>query len=296
MITDVIPNFRPLLAATAELDKIKFPVLVSPKLDGIRCLVHNGVGYSRSLKRIPNDFVQSVFASGLYDGLDGELIVGAANAPDVYRTTNSGVMSRDGEPDFRFHAFDRWDTCDQEFKYRLDSVYRCSGVTRVEVVPQDLVHDMGRLEYYEEVCLNQGYEGVMGRALNGGYKMGRSTVKDGILWKLKRFVDHEFQVVGFEERLHNANESFTDELGRTKRSSHQENKVGRGDLGALILDHPAGTFTCGTGFTDELRREIWGNRDAYLGQWVKVKHFEIGVKHKPRFPVFISFRDERDMS
>lgn len=295
----MIEGFKPMLSATAELQKIRFPVMVSPKLDGIRCLVHNGVGYSRSLKPIPNAFVQSVFKSGLYDGLDGELIVGPANAPDVYRVTNSGVMSKDGEPDFTFHVFDRWELHGQGFSSRLDSIGANVGIYpahhQLELVPQTPVRDMFGLLAFETTQLELGYEGIMGRSLTGTYKFGRSTVKDGILWKLKRFTDSEFKVVGFEERMHNANEAFTDELGRTKRSSHQENKVGRGDLGAIVLDHPAGTFTCGTGFDDALRSEIWANRDRYLGQWAKVKHFEIGAKDKPRFPVFLGWRDERDL-
>ena len=49
-----------------------------------------------------------MFASGTFDGLDGEIIVGPATAEDVYRVTNSAVMSRDGEPDFTYWLFDKW--------------------------------------------------------------------------------------------------------------------------------------------------------------------------------------------
>lgn len=298
----MIEGFKPLLAATAELDKIRFPAMISPKLDGIRCLVHSGVGYSRSLKPIPNAYVQSVFASGLYDGLDGELIVGPANAEDVYRVTNSGVMSKDGEPDFTFHVFDSWRYDGESFNARLgyanDQALRLQATPspRVEIVPHTLVESLDELHEVEAEWLELGYEGVMGRAINGGYKNGRSTVKDGILWKLKRFVDAEYKVVGFEERMHNGNEAFTDELGRTKRSSHQENKRGRGDLGALVLETDDGQqFNCGTGFDDATRAAIWANREHYLGRLAKVKSFLIGVKDLPRFPVFLGFRDERDL-
>lgn len=102
-------NFKPMLAATVDLNKVKFPCYVSPKLDGIRVLGINGKAMTRSMKEVPNLFVQSVFASGFYDGLDGEIIVGPPNAPDVYRVTNSAVMSKGGEPDFTYHVFDRWD-------------------------------------------------------------------------------------------------------------------------------------------------------------------------------------------
>ena len=51
---------------------------------------------TRKMKEVPNRYIQSVFASGTFDGLDGEIIVGPATAEDVYRVTNSAVMSRDG--------------------------------------------------------------------------------------------------------------------------------------------------------------------------------------------------------
>ena len=134
------------------------------------------------------------------------------------------------------------------------------------------------------------------RSGDGKYKYGRSTTKEGTLLKLKRFVDAEYKIVGFEERMHNANEATKNALGQTERSSHKENLVGRGDLGALVLETADGLrFNCGTGFTDSSRSEIWGNRDRYLGQFAKIKSFLIGVKDLPRFPVFLGMRDPIDM-
>jgi DNA ligase-1 len=115
------------------------------------------------------------------------------------------------------------------------------------------------------------------------------------LGKLKRFTDAEYEVVGFEERMHNGNEATVNALGHTERSSHKSGKVGRGDLGALVLRTPAGLeFNCGSGFNDEQRHEIWNNQGAYLGKLAKVKSFLVGVKDLPRFPTFLGFRDEID--
>jgi len=288
-------NFKPLLAATADLDKVQFPCLISRKLDGIRVVGMNGKAMTRTMKELPNRFVQWVFATGAFDGLDGEIIVGPANAPDVYRVTNSAVMSRDGEPDFRFHVFDSWPQPFLGFEARLETLVE-STHPRIVPVKQIKVHDMAGLLDMEEQWLSEGYEGVMGRSLDGIYKHGRSTMKEGILWKLKRFADHEYEVVGFEELLHNNNEATINELGRTERSSHMENKFGGGVLGALVVLHPeAGEFRCGTGFSALDRAEIWANRDSYLGRMAKIKHFEIGVKDKPRFPVWLGFRALEDM-
>ena len=147
----------------------------------------------------------------------------------------------------------------------------------------------------EAYFLQMGYEGVMIRDPHGYYKNGRSTTNEGTLLKLKRFMDAEYEVVGFEERMHNGNEAIKDELGHTKRSSHAENKVGRGDLGALVLRHGSVTFNCGSGFTDAEREDVWKNRDVYLGKFAKIKSFQIGVKDLPRFPTFVGWRALEDM-
>ncbi len=283
---------KPLLAETLENVKdLKYPCLVSPKLDGIRCLIIDGVAMSRSLKPIRNAFVQKEFGLVGFNGLDGELIVGEANAKDVYRTTNSGVMSEDGEPDVYFHVFDRFDLSGR-FTHRYSTLPRSAG--RVVRVPQHHVTTEQQLLDLEQQYLEQGYEGLMLRHPDGLYKHGRSTLKEGTLLKLKRFQDDEFEVVGFEERMHNGNAATKNALGHTERSMHQSGMVGRGDLGALILKHPLGTFNVGTGFDDATRLEIWHNKDKYLGKAAKIKHFAIGVKDFPRFPVYLGIRDGDD--
>jgi len=46
---------QPMLASPANLEKLQYPLLVSPKLDGIRATVVNGCLLSRKLKPIPNE-------------------------------------------------------------------------------------------------------------------------------------------------------------------------------------------------------------------------------------------------
>ena len=87
-------QFKPLLSATIEdTASLRYPVLVSTKLDGIRCLVIDGVACSRNLKPIRNAYIQKCIGKPEYNGLDGELIVGNVFAKDCYLKTNSGVMS-----------------------------------------------------------------------------------------------------------------------------------------------------------------------------------------------------------
>jgi len=293
--------FKPLLACNVDLTKLRYPVYASPKLDGIRCIVIDGKPMSRSMKIIPNRYIQEQFTkySDILEGLDGELIVGSPTAKNVYNASVSGVMSQDGEPEFTFHVFDRVSKPDDSFEYRLISVESMimSYPEFVKLVKQIRITNEQELNAFESEVLSQGYEGCMLRDPNGRYKQGRSTVNEGILLKLKRFDDSEATIVGFDERLHNGNEAKINELGHTERSSHKENMIGRGDLGALVVKcnkYPE-EFRIGTGFDDATRALIWASRDEWLGKLIKFKHQLCGELNAPRFPVYINVRHEDDL-
>lgn len=285
--------FKPMLASPADLNNLRFPLLASPKLDGIRAVVINGVLMSRSLKPIPNKHVQKLFSA--YEHFDGELIVGEPTAKNCFNVTTSGVMSVEGEPDVTFHVFDHVADHTSRYSLRAKRLKAANKAKRLVLVPQTLVNSVEELLALEEKCLNEGYEGLILRDPDAGYKFGRSTAKEGILLKLKRFQDDEAHIVGLVEQMHNGNEATTNELGRTKRSSHKENKTGKNTLGAFQVLWKGIEFEIGTGMDDELRQRVWDNREKYIGKLVKFKYFPVGVKDKPRHPVFLSFRDERDL-
>jgi DNA ligase-1 len=231
--------------------------------------------------------------------LDGELVVGDPTAKDVFQATSSGVMSIEGRPEVTFFVFDDFLHAGP-FKARLQSAEaRIDAKLRfgpVELVPHTLVEDLADLDHHEWRYLTMGYEGVMLRHPAGPYKHGRSTAKEAWLLKVKRFEDGEAVVLGSTELMHNANEAKRNELGHLERSSHKAGKVGRQRLGALVVRDlkTKVEFEIGTGFTDQQRQDLWG-RDL-VGSVVKYKFQPTGVKTKPRFPVFLGFRSEVDMS
>lgn len=292
-------TFQPLLASKiTRFNKLNFAnLLASPKLDGIRAIIKDGLVVSRKMKPIPNRHVQDLFANQPdLEGYDGELIVGEPFAANVYRVTNSGVMAIKGKPDVTFHVFDRIDRPDMEYENRLMTLLEHDNV---EIVPQYAINGAEELLKYETRALEQGYEGMMLRArrgLNSLYKFGRATEASQTLMKLKRFSDFESVVIGFEEEMKNNNEATKDAFGRTERSSHQDNKVGKGRLGALVCLTPEGIeFKIGTGFDAADREDIWQRQDELIGVRVKYKSFSIGVKDAPRFPVWLGWRDPIDL-
>lgn len=295
-------KLRLMLAVDAPA-KLRYPLFASPKLDGIRCAIVGGEAMSRTMKPIPNAFVQNYLGTPNLEGLDGELIVGPPSAEDVYSQTSSGVMSRDGEPDFTYYVFDYHNDPSGKTPYcermkRLQAgIGGLEGYMRIKYLHQTLIEDEQKLLEYEKHVLAQGFEGVMLRSVDGLYKNGRSTAREGYLLKLKRFTDGEAEITGFEELMHNANAAELDERGYTKRSSHADGKVPMGVLGALVVkDLKTGiAFKIGTGYTAHHRAALWDQRHTLIGRVVKYKHFEIGVKDAPRFPVWQGFREAIDM-
>lgn len=295
---------KPMLSATCEsqnVDTLTYPLMASPKYDGVRALVHNGVLVTRSLKPIPNSALQKAYKDRSYlEGLDGELIMGSPTAPDAFRKTASAVMSHSGDPKVTFWVFDLWD---QELPYKdrykalLQDYKETPKGLDIRVVEQAIMRTSQEVRIYEEYALLEGYEGIMLRSIDGLYKFGRSTMKEGGLMKLKQFSDAEAVIIGFEEQLHNTNEQTRDNLGNAERSSHKAWMVGKDTLGVLQVRGLNGPykdieFGVGTGFDDAFRETIWRAQSKFMGKTIKYKYFPSGSKDAPRFPVFLGFRED----
>lgn len=300
----MVSTFRPLLAATCDdsnFDQLKYPLLASPKLDGIRCLVVDGKLYSRSMKLIRNKSLQQLTNWNLYNGLDGELIIGSPTAKNVFRDTTSAVMSEGGTSiGVKFYVFDNF-LANAPFDSRYYALSKYVNELLLIRVPHTLMNNAEELMEYEAEMLALGYEGVMLRSLQGKYKNGRSTFKEGILIKLKRgqLRNGDATIIGFTERQHNENEAVINELGYQKRSSSKSGMVSKGDLGSLqVRDVDTGfefSIGCGVGLNDSLRAEIWQNQEVYLGKLIRYEWFAYGNYDKPRFPKFVCFRDQEDL-
>lgn len=295
-------KFKPMLAEHADMTKIKFPVMASTKLDGIRAVVLNGKLLSRSLKPIKNKYTRSLFEKPEYEGLDGELIVGSPTDPKCFNKTTSGVMTEEGNPDVHYYVFDQIPEYSGQpentpFETRFRDIQSCMPMDHVVLVQQVVIRDLTELEKLENQYLKQGYEGVIIKDPNSPYKYGRSTLKEGYMLKIKRYKDAEAKILSVEELLSNTNEATRDELGKVKRSNHKSGMVPQDTLGALVVqDLKTGIqFNIGTGFDEELRGTLWENRTQIIGKIVKYKYFDYGSVDKPRHPVFLGFRDEGDM-
>lgn len=289
--------FKPMLASPADFDKLSYPIYGSPKLDGIRASVVGGKLLSRTLKEIPSRLIFGMFSRPEFEGLDGELIVGEPTSPTCYRDTVSHVMADLKVFNFSYYLFDLWNYADV-FKHRREELARRLQLPdvslRFKLVEHVLLASREELDAYEAKQVALGHEGIMLARPDGIYRHGRATANSGELLKVKRFVDSEALVIGVEEEMFNGNEAQTNELGRTKRSTAKAGLVGKGTMGALIVrDVKTGVeFKIGTGFTAEDRRYWWGTLKGSKASPLRIKYksFPIGVKDKPRHPVYLGLR------
>jgi DNA ligase-1 len=306
---------KPMLAETAPslsdaASVIRYPVAATPKLDGIRAVKVNGAVVSRSFKPIPNILLRQTLESFLPDGADGEIMYGK-----TFQECTSAIMSHtfttNKKQRYAYYWFDYVkDTASKPYTERMNDIKAfmtnkkkeilASADIVIEIVPlyPIMIHTSSELTAYENNSIKKGYEGVIIRSPMGKYKFGRSTLKEGLMLKIKRFKDAEAIVVGVEELLHNHNEVTTDALGRTQRSNHRENKTASGKLGALVVEDAGDRsiqFKIGTGFTDKERAQMWKQRKSLIGKYAKYKSMEFGVKDAPRHPVFLGFRHVDDL-
>ena len=315
-------KFEPLLSAKIfslkspeqtekNLSLLRWPKDVSIKYDGIRLVEYQGQMHTRSLKVVRNLHVRDVMADFIaraadrnVSGMDGEITVGPLTHPNLIDNTKSGVMSGSGTPEFEFQLFDSYQHPEREFTRRTEEMRNLHAALSREFpflrwVEQKRARDRQEFLAMETKIVSDGHEGIMGRAPDGVYKFGRSTLLDGILSALKRFVDDECVVVGILEEVENTNPLEENELGRSKRSSHQENLVPKGRMGTFVCVSPSfdKPFKVGGGhgLTHAKRQEIWDNREKYLHQPLTYMFQEIGVKEKPRLPRYKAFRDWDDL-
>lgn len=314
-------NIRPMLASKCDdVARLRYPVLATPKLDGIRCITgrpvvarnhsHQCDTLTRNLKPIPNDLIRLNMEANLIPGLDGELLAHPVGDMwpmlPTFQACSSAIMSRDGWPSFRYYVFDLIPAAmnpdiltlkDPGYEARVNVLAKLHlPEWCVKVLPVN-IPDADHLAAYEAACLSEGYEGIMIRTPDSPYKYGRSTFREQWLVKIKRFEDSEAEILEVIERYTNNNAPEKNALGYQERSTHQAGLTPAGDMGALrVRDLKTGAeFQIGTGFNDYQRKSVWSFRSAYIGTIIKYKFQPHGVKELPRFPVFVGWRHKEDL-
>lgn len=255
-----------------RLYKWGFPVLVQPKLDGVRCRTHiMGFGISvvssegRHFMDMPA--VEGARALTTISGfpVDGELCSDELTFEEIVSITSRTVNRHEHENKVYFNAFDIINTEPQAFRLlRLSKYTGIQDDYNVRIVPTRKAYSLEEVLFSMEQFVDEGYEGIIVRQPSGLYKPRRST-------NIMKFKPHKtglFSITGMNEEV---------------------SKEGclKGTLGALVCKTDDGKqFNVGSGFTRGERKDIWNKLTDFDNYLVEVKYQHTTLGGVPRFPVF----------
>lgn len=297
-------QFKPHLACDVDFTKLKFPVWGMCKIDGVRMLNVNGKAVGRSLKPHANKHTTKEFSYDIYEGYDGEVTFGFIRGESLCRDTTSVLNRIEGTPEVVWNLFDYIPAHlqDKPYKERYKALEQYCDILpdkRIRVVPYTILSSIEEAEAFYQESLDLGFEGAIFRDPEAKHKSGRCTANEAAYTRAKPQSDKEALVVSLVEAMENLNEAKVNELGHTERSSHKENKVGKGMVGMLqCKDVTTGMLIdVGAGKMTHVEREYyWNNPSEIIGKYIKYKSMDVGVKDKPRFARYMSIRAETDMS
>lgn len=201
---------------------------------------------------------------------------------------------------FDFIITDRPDLVGFEERYQ-EALKRLEGVDFYKhyvVMPEiETVNSQEELEDLYQETLSEDYEGLILVHVDHEYKNGRSTLKSGTLYKMKEDKEeYDGIVLAVEEStiVKEGTEKSVNELGRSVTSKKKGDRLPSGMAKGFTVEYEGlGTFCVNlSGFSHEARKEVWENRDKYIGRHFKYTGMK-PVKDFPRHAYFDCWRDEK---
>jgi DNA ligase-1 len=293
-------RFKPMLCPNEKVDlsSINYPLLASTKLDGIRCIFMDGRMVSRTLKEIPNKQLQEKMQK-LKDYsrehkviLDGEIYgIGMKFQAIMHFVMTEDLESEELPDGLKFFCFDAIPNNPEESFISRSNFIKNLKLDNLVVVKQYEVYSKEDVEAMFNVALDGGYEGLVLKSLTGNYKFGRATIKSGDAYKVKPFLTFDGKIIGVEERFENTSDSYTDELGHSKKHDLKYCKKSTGIAGVFVVMCDGREEKVVITGEEAFRREVWENQNNYIGKWIAFKGMVVGSKDKLRHTVFIRMRE-----
>ena len=292
---DTIPLFGCMLAhdGAKHPKKIVGECFIEYKYDGVRviAIVQNGDAtlYSRNGKLLENfPHINEALSKSEFEGLvfDGEVM------SEDFQTLMKQVHRKTGAQteDAYLAVFDMLTLAE----FKAGGTTKTAEVRRARLIELDHANllpdsirivdaysvnfdtDEGKAEFdkLNKTALAEGYEGLMIKPIDQGYKCKRSHA-----WlKVKPFIEVTLSVVDVEE-------------GTGKNA---------GMLGALVVEgNDDGKFfqlNVASGLTDDMRKDVWAVKDSVIGQLVEIRADAATQSQDAddvwslRFPRFKTFR------
>lgn len=269
--TDASGAIKPMLATGFNEKRIKFPCIVQPKYDGVRCLVFEKDGKvmirSRKGKEYNIPHLQK-WAENNRDmlPLDGELY--NHNELTFQEIVSAVKKHSDITPKIRYAVYDKpidGVNNNDRLEILLNDFKKITLKDPVYLSKYDMCFSMKDIYECHAKYVAEGYEGAIIRNIDGMYEFGFGSSN---LIKLKMFMDSEYEIVDVIEAS-----------GRDSGTA------------IFVCKCDAGIFNVKPQGTRELRAEYFKKRKKLIGKLVTVKYQELSDDGIPRFPSAISIRD-----
>jgi ATP-dependent DNA ligase len=281
---------------------MKFPLIVSFKLDGIRCEFKDGEMLTSSLKMFSNVQIVKRFQHlALLSAEKNIIIDGELRAKSLVFNDLSGLIRSDDAPipdDLMFYCFDvvRNEKYDTEFTQRVEDSKIVAPLPFSKVIEQVLMEDPKDIPEMFKRALADHCDGLILRNPKGRYKCGRGTVKEALIYKLKPYRTFDAKITGIIQatEVREGAEKKINELGRSVTSKKKGDRVLIEKASAFVVMYEGKELKVTIAMTDIEKEEIWKNKEKYLGRWVEYKGMLVGSKDVPRHPTTIRFRDDKE--
>lgn len=284
---ELIPEFSVQLAEPYD-DKIRVlrgPWILEPKFDGIRGLIARFDGktpqcLSRNGKELFNTQLVLKWLENMYGAmpalahhvLDGEFVVTDWNQTVSTLHTQTSIPNANN---VKFQLFDVVPV--ENFPYDARPVEDRKLIleqlaeyvteeTPVQVVKGLEVQSIDDAWHVAKTLHDRGFEGAIIKRMGSAYEGKRSAN-----WtKLKFYNSCDVTIDGVEEGS-----------GRLQ-----------GTLGALVCHYGRYVTKVGSGFNDEMRKELWDKKELLLGKKAEITYQEL-TEDSFRFPIFMRLREDK---
>lgn len=262
------PRIAPMGAYELTDKRVHYPAMVQPKLDGYRGLAHLTSGNQveiKSMRMKPYqhlDHITKILAKKIKNKniyIDGEIYL------DQPINVLRSILGRDNLDEdqkkmaqqIKFIVFDMFDLNKmnmpyvERFKWLKDNFGNNKNDV-IEVIECRIAKNNKNIEEAFEEYVKEGYEGIIVRNYDGKYKLGGKSVD---VLKSKNVLKDKFIIVGYKEGTGSNKGTVVWELRCRKNT--QKN----------FWAKPTGTR--------ENRREMYKNREKYIGKEITIKYFDI---------------------
>jgi DNA ligase-1 len=280
--TDASGNPKPMLATDwKKIKKINYPVLLQPKLDGVRCLmvVRFNVGaekpivfLSRSGKEYTTlDHIAKVVGNYCFVKgekatefiLDGEIYSEHLTFQEIVAAVKK---QRPESLKLKFRAYDIVSSSTQQDRWN-ETVALVDKIASSEVqLVTTVMCTEEDVKFQHDKWVQEGYEGAMIRLLHGTYAQGQRSRE---LLKVKEFDETEYYFQNWEKGLRDE-----DLIAVCSTSIMADGKLFKAKMVGSVQE----------------KQELFAS-EIKSDSLMTIKHFGLTEDGLPRFPIGKAFRD-----